>query len=195
MTPETLSGAASEHASGNASRNPSRAGSIGGMRHTNKPRQNVKFTVGDEDDDAQEDASQFTVEAGFVQDAPADAPEGDLGSGTLTPDWTSRAHAAAEGAHSKAARLADRLSNSAPASRRNSANILGAASPNEGKQDTLSPLDLSPIPESLAQTSKRSRMPGFLHKRSSATNTKRRQRANATASGYESPPFATHQRH
>ena len=188
MTPEDSPGPASSgENSHNTSANASRPGSVvGGIRHTPRPRQNVKFSMAEDDDEyPAEAADPSALEAGLSR--PIQVPEGDLGSGSLTPDWSSRTHAAAEGAHHKAARLASKLS-SAPGSRRTSGVPSGATSPQQGKQHT--PEVLSPVPEIPAQfRSNRSRISTFLHQKASSRSPKRRKRANVISSGYESPPL------
>lgn len=125
----------SEEASNQSSANPSRPGSIGGDKSKNKHKHaRVKFSVGADVDDEVESAQQEAADklSQPVQlrkrlphqralplidtDASADVADVSL----KEPGWMSKKRLAAETAQQKASRLANRLSRSAPGSRRTS---------------------------------------------------------------------------
>ena len=127
----------SEEASNQSSTNPSRPGSSGGDTSRQKHKHaRVKFSIGSDDDDDDEDemvgqeASSNTSQPIQLRkplphqrllplidtDASADVTSVSL----KAPDWTGRTRLAAETAQQKASYLANRLSRSAPGSRRNS---------------------------------------------------------------------------
>lgn len=137
--PPPLSGpphqTSSEEASNESSANPSRPSSTGGDKFKNKHKlARVKFSVGAEEDDEpeldQREAVDSLPQASQLRkplphqralplidtDASADVTDVSL----IAPDWMGRTRLAAETAQQKASRLANRLSRSAPGSRRNS---------------------------------------------------------------------------
>ena len=128
--------ASAEETSTESSANPSRPGSVGGERSRNRNRQaRVKFSVGEGDNDEGERVHPDAAIGGTQPtqlmkpiphqralqladtDASADVTEVSLNE----PEWMGRTRLAAETAQQKASRLANRLSRSAPGSRRNSA--------------------------------------------------------------------------
>jgi uncharacterized membrane protein YjjP (DUF1212 family) len=124
-----------EEESNQSSANPSRPGSVTGEHSNHKHKlSRVKFSVGAEDDDefdlAQQEAALSLPQSIQLRkplphqraiplidtDASADVTDASL----KAPDWVGRTRLAAETAQQKASRLANRLSRSAPGSRRNS---------------------------------------------------------------------------
>jgi hypothetical protein len=128
----------STEASNQSSTNPSRTGSIGGDTSRQKHKHaRVKFSIGSDDDDDDDEGGTVGQEASsntsqpvllrkplphqrllplIDTDASADVTDVSL----KAPDWTGRTRLAAETAQQKASHLANRLSRSAPGSRRNS---------------------------------------------------------------------------
>ena len=168
------------------------------MRRTAKPSQNVKFTVGESpQDEPLEGAvgSSDTLSNDSHSQIPMlNVPQGDLSTAPLTPEWQSRTTAAAEGAHSKATRLASKLGSN-PGSRRGSQ--VGTpsiyADPDQQGKPTLksTPLEPSLTPESSKSPTSGKPKPSRLSKlkHTGGLRVSKRPRANATSAGYHSPPL------